>query len=123
MPKSFPIENKNDVISNLIASSTFLQEDFHENISDCLQFLFSYDINGNQSLIFKCSPEKRKKLKDQGDVIKIGYNECKLYNRFHVTQCSKRCAFGHVAQNCRKILEHAHFALKTIHTKLSLIHI
>ena len=43
----------------------------------------------------------KKKLKDQGDIIKIGYNECKLYDRFHVTQCSKCWAFGHVAQNCR----------------------
>ena len=84
VPKSFPTENKNDVISNMIASNSFLQEPFNEN-NDCLQFLFSYDINGNQSLIFKCSPEIRKKLKDQGDVIKIGYNECKLYTQVLTT--------------------------------------
>ena len=46
--------------------------------------------------------EIRKALRDNGDAIKIGNTLCKLYDRFHLTQCSKCCNYGHVANNCRK---------------------
>ena len=92
-----------------------LQKLYEENKNN-LQFLFSYEINGHKSLIFKCSPEIRAILKAQNDCIKIYHFQCKLYNRIHATQCSNCCKHGHAKKIVKIQVVFVHFVLKTTYT-------
>ena len=85
----------------LSSSNDTLKNEFLLN-KDCMEFLSSYNVNGNKTLIIKCSPKVRNLLKNSGDVIKIGHKLCRLYDRHHVYQCSKCCCYGHTIKHCKK---------------------
>ena len=101
VPHYFPTNNKTEVIKSILKGNEILQS-FYNLDNKCIEFLFSYSVNGNKSIIMKCSPKVRKCLKENGDVIKVGHQQCKLFDRYHLLQCSNCCNFGHTSKTCKK---------------------
>ena len=100
IPNHFNTDNKEEVIKSIIESNIDLANEYTKN-NDCLQYLFSYKAGDNKSIVLKCSAVIRNILHESNDFIKINHKLCKLYNRYHILQCTKCCKLGHSSKNCK----------------------
>ena len=66
VPATFDTNNKDNIIKSITECNETLKNEFLLN-KDCMEFLFSYNVNGNKTLIIKCSPKVRNLLKNSGD--------------------------------------------------------
>lgn len=102
VPSHFPTSNKDDVVASILSSNTFLAELNPGNI----EYLFSYESKSGKTLILKCPPEVRKVIKNNNDMINIEYHQCRVFDRLHLSECTRCCGIGHTKQNCRSNVVH-----------------
>lgn len=96
VPKHFGTTNKSDVTNAIFAENPFLKE-----CSSKLEFLFSYESKHGKTLICKCSPDTRRLIKSNNDLLNIEFHQCRVFDRLFIAQCSRCCSVGHTKQNCK----------------------
>lgn len=99
---------KEEIVNSIIDSNDILRDEFLNN-KDCLQFLFSYNTGTSKSIVLKCSANARNMLRNNNDTLKINHKLCKLYDRYHLLQCSKCCKLGHTSKTCKSEELHCTF--------------
>jgi len=100
IPSYFDITNKESIIPRIVEKNLFLKELCDVN-PESIQYLFSYNIKGHKTIVLKCSPDVRRTIKRHNDSLNIDCFRCKVYDHFHILQCSKCCKFGHSNKNCK----------------------
>lgn len=78
------------------------EDDVKEMDFAALGFKVIYMDKKGGSVIVQVSPEVRDFLKTVKDKLYLGYNACKIYNHFRLTQCYHCQGFGHMSTDCPK---------------------
>lgn len=102
VPTYFDTSNK-EVVTKEILNFNSTIKDMIENNDSTFEYLLSYDTKSSKTLIFKCSPDIRKHIKELNDKIVVDFQECRVFDTLHIRQCSKCCAFGHSKSSCKSI--------------------
>jgi len=100
LPSYFDTSNKETIVARIVEKNSYLKEQ-HEKNNECMQYLFTYNTNGHKTIVLKCSPDMRCAIKNHNDNLNIDCFKCKVYDHFHILQCSKCCKFGHTFKNCK----------------------
>ena len=115
MPATFDTNNKDNIIKSITECNETLKNEFLLN-KDCMEFLFSYNVNGNKTLIIKCSPKVRNLLKNSGDVKRLATNYADFMTGTMFINTQNAAATGTQLNIVKKTLFAALSVGKAIHT-------
>jgi len=100
IPSYFNTTDKESIVQRIVEKNSFLSNEYNAN-HDSIQYLFTYNTNSGKTIVLKCSPKVRNLIKQQNDSLIIDCFKCKIYDHFHILQCSKCCKYGHSSKNCK----------------------
>lgn len=112
VPQFFETKNKKDAENSIIADNPPLKQ-LLETGSETFELLFDFKSKNGKSLVFKCSPKVRALLYSLGDTIKVEYKQCRLYDRIHLSHCTKCAQYGHTRKLCTSTSTHCTYCACT----------
>ena len=81
--------------------------------SEIFNCIFAFSGKAGKSLVFKCSPNIRKIIHDNNNVLKVQYKQCKIYDRIHVSICTKCCKPGHSSKVCKSEIDNCTYCAES----------